>query len=287
MAGIIYCVSASDVVKVHGELNKRDISCVKYQSQLADAIKQESVHNWQTDECTALVANASFGMGIDKANVRYVIHARLPTSVEEYYQQCGRAGRDGQKALCIIYYSYSDKSVLYKLFRNQSENFELQRQSLNDLIGLIEDAVRCRHQMIMKFFGEERESFRCVTSCDNCRMRGQFYNTDGTADALKVLQTIVELGDKNCNTLKLILAGSRQKSLQQHGYDTLASFGCLTKQFSCTLLEKFLHSLIQQKIIGENIVQVAGNNLAVYIKLGEKAHDVLAARASVLKIKKS
>jgi superfamily II DNA helicase RecQ len=85
----------------------------------------------------------------------------VPTSVEEYYAQCGRAGKDGQKALCIIYYSYYDKSVPYKLFRNQSENFELQRQSPDVLIVLIEDTVRCRHQMIMKLFGEERESQVC------------------------------------------------------------------------------------------------------------------------------
>ena len=187
--GIVYCVSQNDVSKIHAELHKKDIKCVKYHGQLSEAVKQASFQKWMSGECKVIVANSSFGMGIDKTDVRYVVHIKLPTSTEEYFQQCGRAGRDGLPAACLLFYSYRDKSMLYKLF-NREGLITRQHYTLNELISYLENVVHCRHKIIMEYFGEERQDFSCLTKCDNCLSRGSFCLADGTSEASKVVQTM-------------------------------------------------------------------------------------------------
>ena len=118
--GIIYCVLPKDVSDIHAELLKRGIDCVKYHGQLSQEVKLTNQMKWTNGECKVIVANSSFGMGIDKKDVRFIVHARLPTSIDEYYQQCGRAGRDGLPSTCTLYYKYMDKNMLLKMFIRQN-----------------------------------------------------------------------------------------------------------------------------------------------------------------------
>ena len=191
--GIIYCVLPKDVSTIHAELLKRGVSCVKYHGQLFEGVKMANHSKWINGECKLIVANSSFGMGIDKKDVRFVIHARIPTSIDEYYQQCGRAGRDGLPSRCILYYRYADKNMLLKLFYSQGQEVSDQMSCVNELVNFLEDPVQCRHKCLMLYFGEPRENFVCGVGCDNCVCQGLFYLTDGTSDALKVVQTVVEL----------------------------------------------------------------------------------------------
>lgn len=124
---------------------KKAVDCVIYHGQLSEELKGKSFDKWMSGEVKVMIANASFGMGIDKPDVRYVVHAKVPTSLEEYFQQCGRAGRDGNPATCLLYYNYADKSLLYKLFKRQA-NFEQQCNILNDLIVFLEDPVQWQTQ---------------------------------------------------------------------------------------------------------------------------------------------
>ena len=114
--GIIYCVLPKDVSDIHAELLKRGIDCLNYHGQLSQKMKLTSQMKWMNGECKLIVANSSFGMGIDKKDVRFVIHARLPTSIDEHFQQCGRAGRDGLPSTCTLYYKYMYKNMLVKMF---------------------------------------------------------------------------------------------------------------------------------------------------------------------------
>jgi superfamily II DNA helicase RecQ len=202
-------VLPKDVSTVHAELLKNGINCLKYHGQLSEELKTNSFTKWMNGECKVMVANSSFGMGIDKKDVRYVIHARIPTSIEEYYQQCGRAGRDELPAKCVLFYKYGDKSTLLKLFQSQSEQTQ-QVASVNELINFLEDPVQCRHKCLMLFFGETTTNFLCGVNCDNCLQRGSFHMSDGTTDALKVLEAMLELTGRvfTCNILKLFLLGS-------------------------------------------------------------------------------
>ena len=227
--GIVYCVLQRDVSNVHAELLKRGINCIKYHGQLSEHVKSVNYSKWMSGECKIIVANSSFGMGIDKHDVRYVVHAKMPTSIEEYYQQCGRAGRDGLSAKCILYYTYADKNMLLKLFKHQ-DDLTPQIAAVDELVNLLEDPVQCSHKCIMMYFGEPRENFSCG-HCDNCSHHGKYYLTDGTTDAMKVVQSMVELTGRTvvCKTLKFFLAGSKRKQLQEDAVDLLSSFGILEK----------------------------------------------------------
>lgn len=140
--------------------------------------------------------------------------------------------------------------------------------------------------MIMNYFGEHREEFKCLTNCSNCLSQGSFYSSDGTTDALKVVQTLVELGNSKvtCNTLRLILTGSRQKIVQQNDFEKLSNFSCLSKKFKSPLL--LLHLLIHDDIIGEEVESLR-NSFSIKVKLGAKAHDLLALKLSCRKFVKS
>jgi len=283
-SGIVYCVIPNDVAKVHAELVKRGISAVKYHGQLSEHVKSTSLSKWMRGDVKVMVANSSFGMGIDKSNVRYILHARLPTCIEEYLQQCGRAGRDGLPAICRLYFSSSDKNPLYKLFFTQGKNnFSAESTYLNDLILMLQDPVQCRHKALMAYFGEKVDNFICIENCDNCLNRGTYQTTDGTSDSLNVVQALVELTGRevNANTLKLFLMGSNQKAVA--GLDNLATFGSLKKKFTATMLAKFLHLLIVDEVLAENVQRKGSSSLSITVSLGPKAHNIIAMDMSVSK----
>ncbi|XP_028394396.1 ATP-dependent DNA helicase Q-like 4B [Dendronephthya gigantea] len=282
--GIIYGVFPSDVSKLHSELLKRNVKCVKYHSQLSQLVKDASYQKWTSGEVKVMVANASFGMGVDNTNVRFVIHAKMPTNLDEYFQQCGRAGRDGQRSTCILYYNYADKTALLKLFHG-SGDFAMQSVKLNQLILFLEDPVTCRHSSILKYYGENQEGYMCGESCDNCKHRGTYIKTDGTSDAFKVVQAVLELsGTKiNCQTLKLFLTGSSRKFIKDNELDKFSTFGCLQKAFKpVILLDKFLHSLIVNDVLLET-VEVKNTTFSVNVYPGSKAHLVLKLENDVEK----
>ena len=239
--GIVYCVMPSDVAKILVELLKRN-NAVKYHGQLYEKVKTASFSRWMAGDVEVIVANSSFGIGIDKKNVRFILHARMVSSVDEYFQQCGRAGRDGAPATCCLYYNHADA------------NFLPQCSAVNDLIAILENPVNCRHNQIMAYFGDVCDNFVCLTGCDNCKNRGSFHVTDGTDNALKVVHAVVELTGKKitCSTMKLFLAGRRHKSILENELEGYANFGVLSKKFSpIGLLDIFLNILINNGILAE------------------------------------
>ncbi|CAG8641330.1 2632_t:CDS:2, partial [Paraglomus brasilianum] len=175
-AGIIYCRTIEQCEELHEELSVQyGINSAFYHGKLSQQERQSIQKRWQSGEFDVICATIAFGMGIDKADVRYVLHHTLPQSLEGYYQETGRAGRDGKPSKCVLFYAKKDKSSLRYLINKSQEYPEDQRKRLlNDLeqiVSYCENKSVCRRVQVLKYFGENLPSDQCNNNCDNCRRK--------------------------------------------------------------------------------------------------------------------
>jgi len=170
VSGIIYTLFRADCESLASRLRADGIGAKPYHAGLRNDEKKETLQRWVNNDrgYDVIVATTAFGMGIDKENVRFVAHWQLPKSFEGYYQEAGRAGRDGKASACIMYYSREDRDRAYNRLSRDSKdisNLEARMKSLQALVKYCEDIETCRHKMICKYFGEE-EIPECDYACD-------------------------------------------------------------------------------------------------------------------------
>ena len=175
--GIIYCSSRKKCEELSSKFNENGIVTLPYHAGLSNKIRKKTQDMWKNDEVKVITATIAFGMGIDKDNVRFVIHFNMPFSIENYYQEIGRAGRDGLKSDCILYYNYQDKIMAEKLMRmskinvsNHEKHIQHQVTKLDKMINYAENIVDCRHCQVCNYLGELRclNNDICCESCNNC-----------------------------------------------------------------------------------------------------------------------
>lgn len=185
-SGIIYCLSKRECEWLSEQLNgKYGLRTGYYHAGLGTKERQRTARRWDTGEIKVVVATIAFGMGIDKKDVRYVIHYSLPKSLEGYYQETGRAGRDQLESECVLYYAYADKKKIDFLIERGETSAEAksrQRECVRQVIEYCENRAECRRYLLLHYFGE-RFAESCGDDCDNCRTRGQLRREDCTADA--------------------------------------------------------------------------------------------------------
>ena len=219
-SGIVYCLSRKTTEELSEKLQKIGISAKAYHAGLDNKIRSKTQDEFINDECQVVCATIAFGMGIDKSNVRWVIHYNLPKNIEGYYQEVGRAGRDGLPSETVLFESYGDMIQLQN-FASQGLNADVQLAKL-ERMKQYADALSCRRKILLSYFGE-LVSENCG-NCDICKNPPAFF--DGTIIAQKALSAISRL--KESESLPVIvdfLRGSKNASIYDKGYQDLKTYG--------------------------------------------------------------
>lgn len=224
-SGIIYTFSRDNVDKITAILIKHGFSARPYHAGLPDAERKNNQELFIRDEIRIIVATIAFGMGINKTNVRFVLHFDLPKSIESYYQETGRAGRDGLRSECLLLYSYSDMHKI-KYFIDQKPGEQEKQAALVQLSSMTAyaDSSCCRRIPLMNYFGEKYEAVPCGM-CDNCVTTDE-ETGDITPQALMFLSCIRSTGERfGAGHIIKVLRGSRSKTVTDHGHEKLAMYG--------------------------------------------------------------
>ncbi|KAJ2183912.1 ATP-dependent DNA helicase sgs1, partial [Coemansia sp. RSA 520] len=224
-SGIIYCTSKKDCEKMANDLRSiHQLRAEYYHAGLEKEDRSRVQQMWQRNELQVIVATVAFGMGIDKPDVRFVIHHSLPTSLEGYYQETGRAGRDGKPAICVMFYTFADKRSLDFMIDRGDGDWDVkerQRQQVRQMIQFCENDVDCRRQLVLSYFGEHFDASQCQNTCDNCRSRSaeSRVQVDMTEEARLIIESVRILNERQQKATLLhiidIFRGSKSKGVAE------------------------------------------------------------------------
>ncbi len=264
-SGIIYCIRRTDVEELAARLNANGYNAQPYHAGMSDQDRKNNQEAFITEKIDTIVATVAFGMGIDKSNVRYVIHAAMPKSLEHYQQETGRAGRDGLEADCCLFYGGNDFSVWSRILSDsEPQTAEIALQKLNDMYNF-SSGVSCRHRAIVSYFGQELDKDSC-DACDVC-----LGDVTGISDSLVISQKIISCvyrleqrfgGDYTA----MVLVGSKDERIIANGHDQLSTYALLA-EFTKRIVRDWVEQLVDQRClvkVGEyNVLNVTKKGMQV------------------------
>lgn len=270
-SGIIYASTRKEVDNIYDFLTLNNYNVGKYHAGLSDELRKENQEDFIKDKTDIIIATNAFGMGIDKPNIRFVIHYNMPKNLEGYYQEIGRSGRDGEKSECILLFSPADIVTQKYLIEASSENIDRKNNQYNKLRKMVDLIYSndCYRKYILNYFGEKINN-KC-NNCSSCLDEGEL--VDKTIDAQKVFSCIYRM-KKPFGVLMIVdvLRGSKNKKVVDERFDTLSTYGIM-KEYSKDELKTFINTLISNGFLdsSEGTYQVVKlNNRSINVIKGEE-----------------
>nr|WP_263323254.1 DNA helicase RecQ [Neobacillus sp. Marseille-Q6967] len=245
-AGIIYAATRKNVDQLYERLKKANINVARYHAGMGDAERIREQDRFLKDEASVMVATSAFGMGIDKSNIRYVLHFQLPKNMESYYQEAGRAGRDGLESECILLHASQDVQI-QRFLIDQSSDRNRMTQELEKLQQMVDycHTENCLQEFILKYFGET-DTEPCGR-CGNCL--DSRTSMDVTKEAQMVMSCVIRMGQRFGKTLTAqVLTGSKNKKVTEMGFEKLTTYGILKNQ-GAKEVGDFIEFLISQELL--------------------------------------
>ena len=272
-AAIIYCFSRKDTEHLAADLRQRGFKALPYHAGLESEVRRTNQEKFIRDEAQIIVATIAFGMGIDKPDVRLVIHYHLPKSIEGYYQETGRAGRDGLPSRCILFYSPAD-AIKQQYFIRQIENEAERKNAYRKLDQMVEycELATCRRYHLLAYFGEKYHQERC-DGCDICFSPQEYF--DATIISQKVMSAIIRTGQRfGINYIIDVLVGAKNKKILERDHHELSVYG-IVDDFSKEELRRIIGQLIFKKLI------VKSGDEYPTLELGPRGQDFLKQREEI------
>ncbi|CAE6433586.1 unnamed protein product [Rhizoctonia solani] len=288
-SGVIYCLSRAKCEDVARELREKGgISARHYHAAMATSDKSETQAAWISGECSVIVATIAFGMGIDKPDVRFVIHHQIPMSLSGYYQETGRAGRDGKPAQCVLYYNYADKNSMERMIEQGGkdgkplsyEEQQRQKDDIRQVIQYCQNTTDCRRSQVLAYFSEQFDPLRCLKTCDNCVNHSEGMKSE---DMTEVAQMALELVQSVANSRPTMnqaidaFRGSKSKVLRDKGWDRSPMFG-KGLEYSRETVERLFQHLVAADALREELYQNKAGYSNSFMVLGDCAEDYMEGR---------
>ena len=279
VSGIVYCSTRKTVEKICAKLRGEGVKAVRYHAGLSDLERRRNQEAFIYDRAPVIVATNAFGMGIDKSNVRWVVHYNMPQNMDAYYQEAGRAGRDGLPAECVLLFGPAD-IMTARFFISQSEDQATKQSAYKKLQAMVDycHTVGCLRSFILSYFGEKDAPKSC-SACGNCASPAE--RADVTVEAQKILSCVYRMAEKSgggkygSGLLADVLRGSRKAQVASLGFDDISTWGLL-KKYSADEVREMINFLV-----AEGYLSVAEGEFPV-LSLADRAYSFLRSGSRLM-----